>query len=104
MRKKTARALTTIGRCVMLAIWLILPFATFAQQQKVNIHVENGEIQNVFRQIKEQTGLNFIYDEDQVSTLSPVTLSMKEATVESVLKRLFDNTPFDTAMKNYPLL
>ena len=95
MRKKTARALTTIGRCVMLAIWLILPFATFAQQQKVNIHVENGEIQNVFRQIKEQTGLNFIYDEDQVSTLSPVTLSMKEATVESVLKRLFDNTPFE---------
>ena len=62
---------------------------------KVNIHVENGEIQNVFRQIKEQTGLNFIYDEDQVSTLSPVTLSMKEATVESVLKRLFDNTPFE---------
>ena len=95
MRKKTARALTIIGRCVMLAIWLILPFATFAQQQKVNIHVENGEIQNVFRQIKEQTGLNFIYDEDQVSTLSPVTLSMKEATVESVLKRLFDNTPFE---------
>ena len=95
MRKKTARALTTIGRCVMLAIWLILPFATFAQQQKVNIHGENGEIQNVFRQIKEQTGLNFIYDEDQVSTLSPVTLSMKEATVESVLKRLFDNTPFE---------
>ena len=95
MRKKTARALTTIGRCVMLSIWWILPFATFAQQQKVNIHVENGEIQNVFRQIKEQTGLNFIYDEDQVSTLSPVTLSMKEATVESVLKRLFDNTPFE---------
>ena len=95
MRKKTARALTTIGRCVMLAIWLILPFATFAQQQKVNIHVENGEIQNVFRQIKEQTGLNFIYDEDQVSTLSPVTLSMRDATVESVLKRLFDNTPFE---------
>lgn len=94
MRKKTARALTTIGRCVMLAIWLILPFATFAQQQKVNIHVENGEIQNVFRQIKEQTGLNFIYDEDQVSTLSPVTLS-EGATVESVLKRLFDNTPFE---------
>ena len=95
MRKKTARALTTIGRCVMLAIWLILPFATFAQQQKVNIHVENGEIQNVFRQIKEQTGLNFIYDEDQVSTLSPITLSMRDATVESVLKRLFDNTPFE---------
>lgn len=95
MRKKTARALTTIGRCVMLAIWLILPFATSAQQQKVNIHVENGEIQNVFRQIKEQTGLNFIYDEDQVSTLSPITLSMRDATVESVLKRLFDNTPFE---------
>ncbi|MFR6284835.1 MAG: SusC/RagA family TonB-linked outer membrane protein [Odoribacter splanchnicus] len=45
--------------------------------------------------MKEQTGLNFIYDEDQVSTLSPVTLSMRDATVESVLKRLFDNTPFE---------
>ena len=44
---------------------------------------------------KIQTGLNFIYDEDQVSTLSPVTLSMRDATVESVLKRLFDNTPFE---------
>nr|WP_302849895.1 SusC/RagA family TonB-linked outer membrane protein [Odoribacter splanchnicus] len=39
--------------------------------------------------------MNFIYDEDQVSTLSPVTLSMRDATVESVLKRLFDNTPFE---------
>ncbi|MFQ7741224.1 SusC/RagA family TonB-linked outer membrane protein [Odoribacter splanchnicus] len=36
-----------------------------------------------------------MYDEDQVSTLSPVTLSMRDATVESVLKRLFDNTPFE---------
>ena len=87
---------TTIERYgMMLAIWLLLPFVTFAQQQKVNIHVEKGEIQNVFRQIKEQTGLNFIYDEDQVSTLSPVTLNMKDATVESVLKRLFDKTPFE---------
>ena len=91
--KKTKTTIERYG--MMLAIWLLLPLVTFAQQQKVNIHVEKGEIQNVFRQIKEQTGLNFIYDEDQVSTLSPVTLNMKDATVESVLKRLFDKTPFE---------
>ena len=45
---------------VMVVILLGLPCITLAQKQKVTINVKEVDVQIVFKQIKEQTNLNFV--------------------------------------------
>ena len=58
----------------LLAIVMCLGFSfgAFAQQQKVSIHVKDVDVSVVFRQIKEQTKLNFVYDPDQLASMSSI--------------------------------
>lgn len=84
----------------MCVILLMLPFVGRAMQQKVSVRVNKAGVQEVFRQIKEQAGLNFVYDKAQVATLPPVTLTMQGVTVDAVLKRVFQGSPFEYIYEN----
>lgn len=79
----------------MCVILLMLPFVGKAQQQKVTVRVTKAGVQEVFRQIKEQTGLNFVYDKEQMTVFPPVTLTMEGGTVDAVLKRVFAGSLFE---------
>ena len=80
---------------ILLVVFLCLPFLGMAQQQRVTIKVKQVDVSVVFRQIKEQTKLNFVYDPDQLSSMSKVTLDLQNVTVDSVLIKLFAGTPFE---------
>ena len=84
----------------MCVVLLMLPFVGRAPQQKVTVRVSKAGVQEVFRQIKEQAGLNFVYDKAQVATLPPVTLTMQRVTVDAVLKRVFQGSPFEYIYEN----
>ncbi|MFR7875767.1 MAG: STN domain-containing protein [Butyricimonas paravirosa] len=44
--------------------------------------------------------MNFVYDKAQVATLPPVTLTMQRVTVDAVLKRVFQGSPFEYIYEN----
>lgn len=79
--------------CALIA-GIILPCSLSAQQQKVSVKVQNQDISVLFRQIREQTQLNFVYDADQLTSLPKITLNADQATVESVLAQVFEGTSF----------
>ena len=74
---------------------LLTAFTLAAQEQKVSIDVKQADISLVFQQIKEQTGLNFMYNTEQLAKLSPVTLQVRNVTVDSALTKLFAGHPFE---------
>lgn len=80
--------------CTLIAA-VILPCGLPAQQQKVSVNVHDQDISVLFRQIREQTQLNFVCDADQLATLPKITLKTDQATLESVLAKVFDDTPFE---------
>lgn len=84
-------------RGVLLMFCLFVPWILQAQQQKVTINVQKVDISIVFKEIKKQTGMNFVYNTEQLKSLSPVTLMAKEETVESILTKLFANSNFEYA-------
>ena len=91
--KKTKKLL---GKTVLLAVILSgLPGMLSAQTQPVTLDVKEADVQTVFQQIKEQTGLNFVYNADQLREMPRITLHAKEEPVNSVLSRLFQHTPFE---------
>ena len=66
----------------MALMLLGLPFVVSAQNQKVTINVKDVDVQVVFKQIKEQTSLNFVYNADQLKVMKAVTLDVKDVTVD----------------------
>ena len=80
---------------LMVLLLLELPLVALAQDQKVTINVKEVDVQVVFKQIKEQTGLNFVYNADQLKTMKRVTLDVKEVTVDAALTKLFEGTSFE---------
>ena len=53
----------------MMTFMCGMPCLVFAQDQRVTIHVTNVDIQVVFKQIKEQANLNFVYNADQLKEM-----------------------------------
>lgn len=85
-----------LGRWGLMALMLLgLPFVVSAQNQKVTINVKDVDVQVVFKQIKEQTNLNFVYNADQLKTMQKVTLNVKEVTVDAALTKLFEGSAFE---------
>jgi len=80
---------------VMTMILLGIPFMVSAQNQKVTINVTNVDVQVVFKQIKEQTGLNFVYNADQLKSMAEVSLKVDGVTVDAALSKLFAGTGFE---------
>ena len=88
----------------LLIMFLSCPLFGVAQQQKVSIDVKRVDVSVIFRQIKEQTKLNFVYDPDQLAAMSEITLSMKNVTVDAVLSQLFTDTPFEYRFESGAIL
>ena len=71
----------------LLAIMLLIPWEVMAQEQRVAIHLEQVKIQDVFKEINKQTGLDFVYSAMQLNEIGMVSLDVKDLTVDVALKK-----------------
>ena len=81
-------------KAVVLLLVFIFPLSVSAQNQRVSINVTNADVQTVFGMIKQQSGLNFMYNTEQIKIINPVSLNVQNVTVDSALTRLLTGTPF----------
>lgn len=95
----------------MLRWWLcpfitgiILPFNLSAQQQKISVEVQNQDITVLFQQIREQTDFDFVYDKNQIMNLPKITLNTHLETIEYVLAKVFNGTPFEYRFENKSII
>ncbi len=78
----------------LLQIFLLVPWGVMALDQKVTIHLEQVKVQEIFKEINKQTGLNFVYSAMQLNEIGMVSLNVKDVTVDFALKKLFEGKPF----------
>lgn len=76
---------------LMLVGCLQVSAAAFGQ--KVTITGKQITLKQVFKQIREQTGYNFIYSNKTIREATPVTLDVKDASVQEALNQAFDGQP-----------
>ena len=85
---------------IMLSVFFMFIFSvvlgsnTYAQQEKVNLNLKNVSIKTLFHEIQKQTDLFFVYNTEQTEVLGDFTVQAVNETVESVLKRVLENTGF----------
>lgn len=76
---------------LLLACLQVSAITTYAQ--KVTIRERNAPLENVFKDIKRQTGYNFFYAREDLKQTIPVTLDLKNADLTKVLDKIFAAQP-----------
>ena len=93
-----------VMRCGMNKnVWLLGLFMMFsfwnyasAQTKNVTLNVKDMPLREVFKEVKEQTGVKFIYSEIEIQKSSNVTLKFEKLPLETALERIFNGS--DTAL------
>ena len=76
-----------------LVIMLTVTFSASAQSQRVTIDVSKVDAKVIFKLVKEQTGLTYMYKEEDLKVINPVSLQVNNVTVDSAMRKLFAGTP-----------
>ncbi|MFT3949750.1 MAG: TonB-dependent receptor [Agriterribacter sp.] len=76
-----------LGTCMQV-------FALGGRAQVVTLSRKNVPLQQVFREINRQTGLDFIYEMKMMKAARPVNIHVKNESVDKVLDICFDQQPF----------
>lgn len=87
--------------CVMkLSVFFVLFFSlsvsarVAAQQEKVNLHLENVSLKTFFREVQKQTGLYFVYNDEICGDFGNVSVEVKDEAVVDVLETVFANKSY----------
>ncbi len=64
----------------------------YSQNQRVNMQFEDASILEVLNEIKVQTGLRFIFNEDKLEGMQDIDIDASDMTVEKLLDEVFENT------------
>ncbi len=89
-----------------MKLTIILMMAAFSQlsakviSQTVNFSGKDVSLKKVFTVIKNQTGNVFFYDAALLRDAKPVTVALKNATLETALNEIFKNQPFTWVIEN----
>lgn len=66
---------------------------TATSGQQVTLNVKNASLESVLREIKKQTGYNFLYKDEVLEKAVKVTVSLKNASLQEALEACFKNQP-----------
>ncbi|MDE6097552.1 MAG: TonB-dependent receptor [Muribaculaceae bacterium] len=84
-------------------IVLLLLVAAGAQAQKVSVSADNRPAAEVFRQLIDQTGMNFVYPSDLLDGLR-VSVHARKEPLKKVLRRMFRSTGIEFSVKGNNVL
>jgi len=88
IHKTVVRAMKLTGILLIIAL---LHVSAAGLSQKVTLSLKDAPLEKVFDQIKQQTGLSFLWDEQVLTKTMPVTLDVKDAAVSDVLDACLKN-------------
>lgn len=85
---KLRQKLLVLPRKALLLVLLLSTFSlsgVFAQNQSIKIHLKNADVKTLLDEIKRQTGINFVYNADQLRHLPKITLNSANTTIQAAL-------------------
>ncbi|WP_291909036.1 TonB-dependent receptor [Chitinophaga sp. CB10] len=79
---------------IVLMIAALMEVSASSYAQKVTLSDKNITLEEVFHQIRKQTGYNVLWDVAILEGTRPLALDVKNASIEEVLAKTFANKPF----------
>jgi TonB-linked SusC/RagA family outer membrane protein len=72
--------------------------------QKISMSKKNGSLKTVLRELRSQSGYNFVYTKAQMDNARPVSIDVKNTQFEDVLSQIFDAQPLTYSIDNKTII
>lgn len=92
MRKEPPFSDSILKWCMISVICLFLPFAAYAQQQKITANIKELPLREAVENIAKMSSMNIGYSKEFVDTDKKVWLNVKDATLEHALTTMLKGT------------
>lgn len=87
---------------ILLASLMQVSAASFAQ--KISLSKKNAPLKTVIKEIRSQSGFEFVYTENIFSAAKPVNINVKGVSLEEVLQQVFKDQPFTFAIDSKTII
>ncbi|WP_073405561.1 SusC/RagA family TonB-linked outer membrane protein [Mucilaginibacter sp. OK098] len=78
---------------LVLLISGMLHVSASTYAQNINLSVKEVSLKKVFKELRQQSGYNFLYNSKMLNETVPVSLSVKNMPINEVLDKCFNNQP-----------
>ncbi|GAB3652395.1 TonB-dependent receptor [Echinicola sediminis] len=84
---------------IVLALITCLQVNAGVYSQRLTIKKENASLVEVFKEIKEKTGVLFLYSTAALKEAKPINIKMKDASLSAILEACFEGQPLQYELK-----
>jgi TonB-linked SusC/RagA family outer membrane protein len=90
---RTHKILLVMKLIVLLLTTAIMQVSASSFAQKITLNKTNAPLDQIINQIRAQSGYDFLYNTRLLKNTNPVTINVREASIEEVLRICFANQP-----------
>lgn len=77
----------------VIILGFVFQVSASSYAQKVSISATNASLKNVFKEVRKQTGYDFIYTNEVIARAQPVTIKASNTELETLLRKIFNEQP-----------
>src|SRR5690606_4563636 len=98
------KLLIMIKIIIALVLTAVIQAGAAVYAQKATIEVSNAPLREVFAKLRKQTGYHFLFLTDDLKAAEPVSLDVRDASLNEVLDLCFDGQPLDYQIRGKRVL
>ncbi|WP_448698149.1 SusC/RagA family TonB-linked outer membrane protein [Mucilaginibacter sp. AW1-3] len=84
----------------LLLLITIMTVSASTLAQKITLNEKNASLEQVLNKIRQQSGYDFVYSEDLFTNAPPITITLKDATLEEALQASLKNQALTFLIEN----
>lgn len=79
---------------LMVGFVVLVPTSVSAQNKMISLEIRSETLSSVLMKIKDQSGVNILYNENVLRDVPCKDMKLEKVTVEEALNRIFEGTRF----------
>lgn len=103
-REFISKLLLIMRLVTLLLIASFMQVSATSLAQKVTLNEKNISLENVFKEIRKQTGYDFVYTNPQLNLAKTVTIQVKDSDLKEALDQCFLNQPLSYSIENKTII
>ncbi len=87
---------------ILIATMMQVSASSFAQ--RITLNTKNTQLEKVLKDIRSQSGYDFLFSEALIKSSKPISVSVRNASIEEVLEKCFNDQPITYKIENKTVL
>jgi hypothetical protein len=94
------KLLLVVKITVLLFFVAVMHVSASSYAQNINLSATNAPLKKLFKEIRKQSGYNFIYTEGMMKDTRPVNIHVSNASIDVILDKVFHDQPLSYTISN----